>query len=769
MFIIWLICASVFVTKIECMPNTTAESGSDGANSDLEKLKTAENTQKLEIIKQIKRINSDGSYTVGYEADDGTFKIESRDVLGNVKGTYGYVDEHGEIKRVSYVTNNSSTGIKTTTTAKPTTVDDVVHIPPRQNRSLLATASTTRRPPSLAYLTNTAATTIRSNVIQPIPKRRILLSATDRPHFKNQYSSVTRQGDYLTSTSTTRKTDPTTTIVYATSVPQKKTTNIRPIPSPGSTVRTMMEQNKGNKVEIADRFSKVHIEKHGQTSKEKPVTEESDEKEPQTERKPLRGNFLRRQLSEDNHENFEAQQQVIYSQSTGEDNSHIYGGVTGVIRPLYSTTSSPRIPALVLAARSRAAQLQNTLTSTPQTTSTTEKVYSKPPRRKTERREDEEPTTEPTSEHNYITQSPIPVQIPPNRDASQATEGDRVYKRPIAYLARSRDFVRQIPNSQYRSPVQQLYAQQHLENEQYLRETTSPTDKETSSQYTNGNPAQAGAYLPRDENRPYLPPQHPSNGYEQQQSYPIPVPPLGAPYYGPGSASHAYNNPDRPLTARDFERLLNLLILRHQQVQRYGNYLPGGGSPYPYGGPGGGGGGGYNPYLPFYYQQIPRPPLYQPPYDPRYGQYNRFGPPALGPPNYYGPSYSEQENMYQAQNPVANKQVPYTDQRFAPRRKLYDPQLIGGPQAAFYGDRPEYGDESQQQPAQTEYLPPDIREELLYRMLMLAIQPESNNNAPTPDSGNMLDYIKPSGTTTASTPAVKSKKPVRSVQILGEE
>lgn len=758
MFLIWLICASVLFTKIECIPNTTTESDSTGAYGDLEKLKTAEDTQKLEIIKQIKRINSDGSYTVGYEAEDGTFKIESRDVLGNVKGTYGYVDENGEIKRVSYVTNNSSVGVQSTTTEKPSTVDEVVHIPPRQNRSLLQTASTTRRPPSLAYLTNPSATTLRSNVIQPIPKRRILLSATDRPHFKNQYSSVTRQGDYLTSTST-RKTDPTTTIVYATSVPQKKTTNTQPVPSPGSTVRTIVDQNKGNKVEIADRFSKVHIEKHGQTSKEKPVTEESEEKERPTERKPLRGNFLRRQLSEDNQENFEAQQQVIYSQSTGEENSHIYSGITGAVRPLYSTTSSPRIPALVLAARSRAAQLQNTFTSTPQTTSTTEKVYSKPPRRKTERREDDEPTTEPTSEHNYITQSPIPVQIPANRDASQATEGDRVYKRPIAYLARSRDFVRQIPTNQYRQPVQQVYAQQQIDNEQYLRETTAPSDKETRSEYANGNPTPSAAgYLPGAENRPYLPPQHPSNGYDQQQSYPIPVPPFGAPYYGPGSGPQYYNNPDRPLTARDFERLLNLLILRHQQFQRY-NYLPGGGSPYPFGGP------GYNPYMPFnyYQQQIPRPPLYQPPFDPRYGQYNR-----LIPPNYYGP-FSEQENMYQAQSPVGNKQAPYPpDQRFVPRRKLYDPQLIG-PQAQYYGERPEYGDESQQQATQTDYLPPDVREELLYRMLMLAIQPESSNPVPTSETTNMIDYIKPSGTTTASTPAAKSKKPVRSVQILGEE
>ena len=43
-------------------------------------------TTPVEIVKQVNEINEDGSYTVGYEASDGTFKLETRDIDGNVEG-----------------------------------------------------------------------------------------------------------------------------------------------------------------------------------------------------------------------------------------------------------------------------------------------------------------------------------------------------------------------------------------------------------------------------------------------------------------------------------------------------------------------------------------------------------------------------------------------------------------------------------------------------------------------------------------------------------
>lgn len=62
----------------------------------------------VSILKQINKVNDDGSYTFGYEASDGSFKVETRDVAGNVKGMFGFVDEAGRLKRVSYSASNSS-------------------------------------------------------------------------------------------------------------------------------------------------------------------------------------------------------------------------------------------------------------------------------------------------------------------------------------------------------------------------------------------------------------------------------------------------------------------------------------------------------------------------------------------------------------------------------------------------------------------------------------------------------------------------------------
>merc|ERR1712223_145591 len=60
------------------------------------------------IVKQVNEINEDGSYTGGYEASDGSFRLETKDAEGNVEGKYGFLDENGEIKIVEYGANNST-------------------------------------------------------------------------------------------------------------------------------------------------------------------------------------------------------------------------------------------------------------------------------------------------------------------------------------------------------------------------------------------------------------------------------------------------------------------------------------------------------------------------------------------------------------------------------------------------------------------------------------------------------------------------------------
>ncbi|XP_026470614.1 uncharacterized protein LOC113374868 [Ctenocephalides felis] len=59
-------------------------------------------TTPVPILKQINRHNEDGSYSYGYEAADGSFKIESKYPTGEVYGKYGYIDDQGQLREVEY-------------------------------------------------------------------------------------------------------------------------------------------------------------------------------------------------------------------------------------------------------------------------------------------------------------------------------------------------------------------------------------------------------------------------------------------------------------------------------------------------------------------------------------------------------------------------------------------------------------------------------------------------------------------------------------------
>ncbi|RVE50577.1 hypothetical protein evm_004804 [Chilo suppressalis] len=70
--------------------------------------------------------NEDGSYTYGYEAADGSFKIETKSATGEVKGKYGYKDDTGKVRVIEYGANKfgfqpAGEGI---TVAPPTLVDE---------------------------------------------------------------------------------------------------------------------------------------------------------------------------------------------------------------------------------------------------------------------------------------------------------------------------------------------------------------------------------------------------------------------------------------------------------------------------------------------------------------------------------------------------------------------------------------------------------------------------------------------------------------------
>merc|ERR1711988_729743 len=59
-------------------------------------------TTPVPILRYVDNQNIDGSYTYGYEAADGTYKLETRYQDGRVKGKYGYVDPDGILREASY-------------------------------------------------------------------------------------------------------------------------------------------------------------------------------------------------------------------------------------------------------------------------------------------------------------------------------------------------------------------------------------------------------------------------------------------------------------------------------------------------------------------------------------------------------------------------------------------------------------------------------------------------------------------------------------------
>ncbi|KAL6260507.1 hypothetical protein P5V15_008031 [Pogonomyrmex californicus] len=59
-------------------------------------------TTPVPILKQINKHNEDGSYSYGFEAADGSYKIESKYPNGEVYGKYGFVDDTGNVREIEY-------------------------------------------------------------------------------------------------------------------------------------------------------------------------------------------------------------------------------------------------------------------------------------------------------------------------------------------------------------------------------------------------------------------------------------------------------------------------------------------------------------------------------------------------------------------------------------------------------------------------------------------------------------------------------------------
>ncbi|XP_049947566.1 uncharacterized protein LOC126455848 [Schistocerca serialis cubense] len=111
--VLWLLCLlACWATRGSCGPPPRPPPLAVEDLSGEDEQQEAQAQEQVAILKQINRVNDDGSYTFGYEAADGSFKIETRDVQGNVKGMFGFIDESGTLKRVSYSASNG-TGFQT--------------------------------------------------------------------------------------------------------------------------------------------------------------------------------------------------------------------------------------------------------------------------------------------------------------------------------------------------------------------------------------------------------------------------------------------------------------------------------------------------------------------------------------------------------------------------------------------------------------------------------------------------------------------------------
>merc|ERR1711936_1263643 len=73
-----------------------------GFNNNFNPAPATPSTTPVPILRYVDNQNIDGSYTYGYEAADGTYKLETRYVDGRVKGKYGYIDPDGVLREASY-------------------------------------------------------------------------------------------------------------------------------------------------------------------------------------------------------------------------------------------------------------------------------------------------------------------------------------------------------------------------------------------------------------------------------------------------------------------------------------------------------------------------------------------------------------------------------------------------------------------------------------------------------------------------------------------
>lgn len=730
---------AAIATEETQMEQTTVNVTEPKSNStkDLVASETAD-PKKVDIVKQIRRLNEDGSYTVGYEAGDGTFKIESRDVQGNIKGTFGYVDGDGEIKRVSYSTSNG--------THSPLLIPIVPSV--RINRT---SSSTTRRPQPTVVYSKTSSGPTKPTVIQAIPRRRPTTSTNQPAAITTTESYRVVTGNLLSLNASNPTVDPSEPKIlkqFPIFTPRTSSETIKPVLLPESNTPVnepkIYHQNGQQRMPLeANSTASTTVSSFIRSA----LVYEKTLDRAKENQKAIRQNTFRRQL---NPTNFENEHMYALQQSVGEDTTDVYGGsiALGTSRPLFTTTTGrPRPISIHSILASRQKLHDKLVTSSPQV------------------REDQQETaleasTNKIDGENYVTSNPIPIiQVPVPDDPLEHRAIEQTFIKPPIHF-RTREFLRDNPGSPIPIGNQRVLLRynpnfQIDENGQYIRQiprnvipipnpqliNTVQNVENPGPEIENEKPSIITIPVQQEQVQRY--PNY--NQYVHQerlenispQRAPVPVAEIR-----PISA---------PVSTKDLKRLLQQLLIRQNRLQTLMDIR--------------------EEYTPPYNSPYPQSSIYDDQYNQKsiFGPRSRFARPYNGfvrqvqyDPNYpYQPIYSNQfpnRNEYRQQddgyrNEIMNYDpaMPYESQRYVPRRRFFRPRS--------YDPRYEESNSNsvtEPNESQPEFLPPDVREALLLKMLMLAIHP---------------DFQMPSEVQMpmVTTPPPEYRKKVRNVQILGEE
>lgn len=433
----------------------------------------------------------------------------------------------------------------------------------------------------------------------------------------------------------------------------------------------------------------------------KPVAEETDQSD------NVRGNLLRRQLNQEKVSDYDVRQHLLsLHQSTGSDANDVHSGslTTGTPRPLFTTTIRPRIAP-------SAPTTPKGIISPAKYPIVFQKNSIRGPRLQEQFSPESTTETAHVAEANYVTPTPIPILQIPHEEQVQLLRG-----RPLprgAFLIP----INQVPNRYqiYDDPHHQEYSQQYaLPTEQYAREETQGGYLQpTAIPRITPVPIIIGRRRYPEEERGY-------QRMELMQDYirPFPVP----------VTTNLQDDIDQikpPVSTLDFQKLLNRLIIRQNHLKEI--------------------------------NRLENVRMMQGYYEP--DRYNLQ--PAPAPVSIFVRAREPNTPVQFIQRPNQRYFIPPMMQARMESQQQYHTTAPYNPEyepvAYQHGRRVTRVLDSEMKSKEDEnYLPVEVREMLLLKMLQLAINP----NLPLPPSEQELMV-------TANPP--HRKEAVRNVEILGEE